>query len=42
MAPRLAVLVLLCLTVTPSAAIQAGSFRYALFSHASLLCAAPL
>ena len=38
MAPGAAVLLLLALTVTPSASIQVGNFQYALFSGAGLLC----
>ena len=38
MPPLVAVAVLLALSVTPSAAIQSGSFRYGLFSSTGRLC----
>ena len=38
MAPGAAVLLLLALTVTPSATIQVSNFQYALFSGTGLLC----
>lgn len=38
MSPQLAVLVLLLLTITPSASIQSSSFQYSLFASAGRLC----